>query len=328
MHRWWSHRSATAVPSATHTHSHIVEILCRRAFAEGADVVDKLHCNIPANGEVCGVLDVVCTHTTPKIAVLVEDVIHTNAQLTTLILEEFLANVGVAEQNLLVVVVGDTFILVIGTIGSEGESLPDNPLEIHASIVAQIFVVLCENFRLVIINRVAEIVGKREVQILTDVTTNLHARGVVLSHHNIQIVIYLAGCTIEVGIQGECNVTLDDIQREAVADTRKDVPVVEARDVLVGAVCVTYAQHLAIVAGDFKVGVVHLDGGGDRPCGCPHTAVQHQSLSLFDVGIGVEQHQSVGVAGLQIGVTCCVARTIHIGSLLQLTDGGVLGTRV
>ena len=142
-----AHWSTTA--GATHQ---VVEIFGRRALAEHTDIVDKLHSHIAANGQVVGGLHIVWTYRGVEVAILVKNIVYTYAQLAPLVFENLLTNIGVAEQELLIVVVGQTAILVISGISCEGKASPSHPLELASGVLAKILVVLVGQLRPIVVD--------------------------------------------------------------------------------------------------------------------------------------------------------------------------------
>ena len=105
--------SVGATPATSGASLQVVEVFGRGAVTEDAQVVDKLHSHIPADGKVGGVADVVATHRAAEVLVLVKDVVHADAQLAPAVAEYLFADEGVAEQILLVVVIRKAEILVV-----------------------------------------------------------------------------------------------------------------------------------------------------------------------------------------------------------------------
>ena len=168
-----------ATPATTGASLQVVEVFGRGAVTEDAQVVDKLHSHIPADGEVGGVADVVATHRAAEVLVLVKDVVHADAQLAPAVAEYLFADEGVAEQILFVVVIGDTLVLAVCGVGCEGETAPRNPLQVCSGPLVEVPVLLCAEFGGVVVDVVADVVGQREVQVFGDVAAELRTAPIV-----------------------------------------------------------------------------------------------------------------------------------------------------
>ena len=105
-----------------------------------AQVVDELNGVVASDHVVPTVLGVTRTCRARERAVLVEHVIDTNLNLATLILEYLFAEEEVAEQEILVVVIGVALVLVIDAATRECKALPERHLHIERCRVVEVAV--------------------------------------------------------------------------------------------------------------------------------------------------------------------------------------------
>ena len=98
-------------------------------LAEDTEIVVELDGEVTSYDAVPGILGVATTYGAHKGRVLIKEVVDTYEYLALLILEEFLAEVYVADKVILVVLIGKADILVIVNRCGKCEALPEYPLK-------------------------------------------------------------------------------------------------------------------------------------------------------------------------------------------------------
>lgn len=105
-----------------------------------AYVVVELDAEVAAYDAVPCVLRIARAGGAGECGVLVEDVVHANEYLAELAAEDLLADVCVAEEILLVVVVRETDVLVVRGAGGEGEAAPEYEFQVSRCSVVEVAV--------------------------------------------------------------------------------------------------------------------------------------------------------------------------------------------
>ena len=118
--------AAETAPGGGTAHPHAVAVLAglgdtvviadvlRAAFAEMPQVIDELHAIVSSDDAVQRILCPARTGRTDKSPVLVEHIVHTHADFAPLTAEYLLAQIEVAEQEFVVVIVGKSDVLRVG----------------------------------------------------------------------------------------------------------------------------------------------------------------------------------------------------------------------
>ena len=194
-----THRTSTAhsAATATTTHTFVVADILRALLTEVAQVIDKLNGIVATNHVVPAILRITRTCRARECAVLIEYVIHTNLNLASLILEYLFAEEEVAEQEILVVVISITLVLVVDATTRKGKALPERHLHIERCRVVKVAVLsLCLRVQCLV---VVTVPSQCEIDILRDIR----------AQHCTEVVAHIAGIVDRTIDHRRCNRIVD-----------------------------------------------------------------------------------------------------------------------
>ena len=135
-------RAHHAPATGRHLGPLVVADVRRSLLAETPQIEGELQQIVASDHAVGGVLRPARTRRADEGRILVEDVVHPEADLAPPVAENLLADRGAAQKIGVVVVVGDALVLRIGRRRRESESLPEDELEIAPRRMVEVLVVL------------------------------------------------------------------------------------------------------------------------------------------------------------------------------------------
>ena len=134
---WWMAERHLA---RSNIHTLILACIPRCILTEVTQVVVELDCKVATHNTIPRVLCVTATYVANKGCILIQKVINTNHNLTTLALEKLLTEVQVTDKIVLVVAIRKADILIVVNSRCKREALPEHLLQRTRCRMAEVLV--------------------------------------------------------------------------------------------------------------------------------------------------------------------------------------------